>query len=129
VDDVPAPDEIICIGCPLGCRVTVRIDKRGKIAQMKGAECKQGEKYVQKEFTSPVRTLTATVRTGSERFPLLPVRTSRPVPRDTLRDMMLETAKIKVKPPVEVGEVIARNVLDTGSDLIATSEWHGQSGS
>jgi CxxC motif-containing protein len=122
---MPAQEKINCIGCPLGCRVTVRIDKKGKIAGMEGAECKQGEKYVQKEFSAPVRTLTATVRTGSESYPLLPVRTSLPVPRGLLRDIMLETVKIKVKPPIEAGDVIAENVLDTGSDFIATSDWRG----
>lgn len=118
-------ETIICIGCPLGCRVTVTQDKKGKIASIKGAECKQGEKYVLKEFENPVRTLTATVRTGDESYPLLPVRTSSPVPKKLLTDIMLQTAKAGVKPPVKAGDVILKNVLNTGSDLIATSDWPG----
>ncbi|MDY6795155.1 MAG: DUF1667 domain-containing protein [Actinomycetota bacterium] len=120
-----ARETIICIGCPLGCRVTVAQDKKGRITQIKGAECKQGEKYVLKEFENPVRTLTATVRTGDESYPLLPVRTSIPVPKILLADIMLQTAKARVEPPVKAGDVILKNVLKTGSDLIATSDWSG----
>lgn len=126
---MPGRNEIICIGCPLGCRVKVKIDKKGRVIGTKGAECKQGEEYVIREFTDPVRTLTATVRTSSEAFPLLPVRTSRPVPKGLLGDIMLKTAEIEVEPPVEVGDVIAKNILNTGSDLIATSSWQAQAGS
>ena len=122
---MPARETIICIGCPLGCRVTVTQDKGGRITGMKGAECRQGEKYVLKEFEKPVRTLTATLRTGDESFPLLPVRTSRPVPKKLMPDIMRETVKAEVEPPVAVGDVVLKNVLKTGSDLIATTDWRG----
>lgn len=123
-----ARETIICIGCPLGCRVTVETDRRGRIAGTKGAECKEGEKYAAREYSAPVRTLTATVRTGSEEFPLLPVRTSSPVPRRRLADIMKETARIVAGPPVETGQVIAENVCGTGSDLVATCGWRGEPG-
>lgn len=124
-----APREtVICIGCPLGCRVTIVRDKKGKVTGMKGAECKQGEKYVLKELQNPVRTLTATVRTGDESFPLLPVRTSRPVLKTKLTDIMLETARVKAKLPVKAGDVIVKNVLKTRADLIATADWPGSKG-
>jgi len=120
-----AKETIICIGCPLGCRVTVTKDKKGRILGMKGAECKQGEKYVLKELKNPVRTLTATVRTGDEGFPLLPVRTSRPVLKTLMKPIMKETVNARVKPPVKAGDVIVKNVLKTGSDLVATTDWPG----
>jgi CxxC motif-containing protein len=124
-----APREtVICIGCPLGCRVTVVQDKKGNITGMKGAECKQGEKYVLKELQNPVRTLTATVRTGDESLPLLPVRTSRPVLKVMLKPIMVETAKVKARPPVKAGDVIVKNVLKTKADLIATTDWQAGAG-
>jgi len=124
-----APREtVICIGCPLGCRVTVVQDKKGNVTGMKGAECKQGEKYVLKELQNPVRTLTATVRTGDESLPLLPVRTSRPVLKVMLKPIMVETAKVKARPPVKAGDVIVKNVLKTKADLIATTDWQAGAG-
>lgn len=106
--------------------MTVTQDRKGGVAAIKGAECKQGEKYVLNEFKNPVRTLTATVRTGDENFPLLAVRTSRPVPKRLMADIMRRTAGLKPKPPVNAGDVVARNVLRTGADLIATSAWPGK---
>ena len=119
-----APREtVICIGCPLGCRVTAVLDRKGDVTSLGGAECKQGQKYVLEELKNPVRTLTATVRTGDEAYPLLPVRTSRPVLKLLMRSMMRETAKIWVKPPVKAGDVVARNVLKAKVDLVATADW------
>jgi CxxC motif-containing protein len=115
---------VICIGCPLGCRVTVQKDRKGT-ATLKGAECKQGEKYVLEELRNPVRTLTATIRTGDEAFPLLPVRTSRPVPKTLLQAIMGETATAAVKAPIKAGDVIVENVLKSKADLIATADWPG----
>jgi CxxC motif-containing protein len=120
---VPGRDTVICVGCPLGCRVTVSQDKRGRVTAVKGAECKQGERYVLKEFANPVRTLTATVRTGDDSFPLLPVRTSRPIQKGLMERIMLQTVGIRLKSPVKAGDVVVKNVLKTGSDLIATADW------
>ncbi|NPV59342.1 MAG: DUF1667 domain-containing protein [Actinobacteria bacterium] len=116
-------ETVICIGCPLGCRVTAVTDRKGTVTALKGAECKQGQKHVLEELRNPVRTLTATVRTGDESFPLLPVRTSRPVLKVMLRPIMRETAKVKVKPPVKAGDIVIANVLKTGADLVATADW------
>jgi CxxC motif-containing protein len=124
----PRQETIICIGCPLGCRVTVLRDKKGNVTGLKGAQCKQGEKFVLKELENPVRTLTATVRTGDEAFPLLPVRTSRPVLKTLLAPIMAETAELEARPPVKAGDVIAKNVLKSKADLIATADWPGPRG-
>lgn len=123
VIEVPPREMIICIGCPLGCRVKISQDKKGKVVAIKGAECKRGEKFVLKEFSDPVRTVTATVRTGEDSFPLLPVRTSRPVPKERVHEIMLETVRARVTPPVKAGDVIVKNVLKTGADLVATTDW------
>lgn len=121
-------ETVICIGCPLGCRVTVTRDRGGKVTSLKGAECKQGQRYVLEELKNPVRTLTATVRTGDESFPLLPVRTSRPVLKTMLGPIMRETAKLWVRQPVKAGDVVLKNVLKTKADLVATADWPGPGG-
>ncbi len=122
---MPARETVICIGCPLGCRVRLSLDKRGKVISLKGAECKKGEKFVLKEFENPVRIVTATVRTGSPSFPLLPVRTSRPVPKELIEEIMLATVTADAAAPVIAGDAIVRDVMKTGADLIATTDWPG----
>ena len=120
-----ASETVICIGCPLGCRVSVTLDRRRGVTRIAGAQCRQGERYVLKELREPVRTLTTTVRTVDEGFPLLPVRTSRPVLKKLMADIMRETAGLRVKPPVRCGKVLVSDVAGSGADLVATTDWKG----
>jgi CxxC motif-containing protein len=111
--------EIICTGCPLGCRVALKISDDGEIESMIGNQCKEGKKYVTAEFKSPVRTFTATVLVeGGSR--LLPVRTDMPVPKSKLKELMYAIAKVRVKQPIRAGQEIIPNILGTGANLIAT---------
>ena len=114
--------DIICINCPLGCRVTLTINDSGEVVSVAGNECKKGEKYVVDEFKSPVRVLTATVLTEGSAQVLLPVRTSKPVGKNMLAKCMNALGSIKVKPPVKIGEVVITNIAGTGVNLVSTDE-------
>ena len=57
--------ELTCIGCPLGCSITVTLEN-GEIKDVAGYTCKRGHDYARKEVTNPTRIVTSTVRlTGS----------------------------------------------------------------
>ena len=43
--------ELTCIGCPLGCAVTVEMEG-GEILKITGNTCKRGEEYARKEVTN-----------------------------------------------------------------------------
>lgn len=113
-------EKIICIGCPLGCEAEVYMEKEE--IKVEGCKCKQGIKYVVSEYKNPVRVLTATVLTNNPGRPLLPVRTDAPIPKSKLRDGMRKIAGIRIKGPVKCGDVIEKNFLDLGVNLIATSD-------
>ena len=111
--------EITCTGCPLGCRVTLTVSPDGNIESLTGNQCKEGTKYVTAEFQNPVRVFTATVLTeGVSR--LLSVRTDKPVPKSRLRELMCAIAKVRVKPPVRMGQEIVHDILGTGANLVST---------
>ena len=118
-----AEPEIICIGCPLGCRVKLTVNKKGEITDINDYQCKVGKKYARQEFKAPVRILTATILTeeSSERA-LLPVRTNKPIHKEKLKEGMQLLPKIRVKPPIKMGEVIIPNILNTGADLVSSDE-------
>lgn len=96
---------------------------QGKIAAVRGAQCREGEKYARGEFRNPVRVLTTTVRTDRHDAPLLPVRTSRPISKALLAKAVLVARDCRIKTPVKMGDVLVKNVLKTGADLVATSDW------
>ena len=91
-----AEQTIICIGCPLGCNVTLKIDKKGEIEALTGNQCKEGKEYVIAEFRSPVRVFTATVltETGGR---LLAVRTDKPVHKGQLKELMRAAFQASVR--------------------------------
>jgi CxxC motif-containing protein len=114
--------EIICIGCPLGCHVKLSINEKGEVESFSNNKCKEGKKYAEAEFKSPLRVLCATLLTEGSLHPLLPVKTNKPIPKDKLRESMYTLSKIRVKPPIRIAQVILSNVLGTGADIVASQE-------
>jgi CxxC motif-containing protein len=89
------------------------------IENITGNRCKEGKKYVAAEFRSPVRVFTSTVLTeGRNRF--LSVKTDRPVHKSQLKELARAVARIKARPPVEMGQEIVHDILGTGANLIST---------
>lgn len=44
--------ELICIGCPMGCALTVELDG-GAVVSVRGNTCPRGDAYARKEVTAP----------------------------------------------------------------------------
>lgn len=111
--------DVICVVCPNSCAITVKQMPDGKLL-MEGQGCKRGEQYASDEFLAPKRTLATTVRIKGAFIPLLPVRSSVPVPKERLNDILDLLARIEVQAPFKCGSVVVQNVLGLGADIIAT---------
>jgi CxxC motif-containing protein len=111
--------EVTCIECPTGCTVAVTVED-GVAVQVEGFGCRRGRDYAVAEVEHPVRTLTTTVPSQGLSVRMIPVRTTRPIPREMRSLVMLEIRKVRVTHPVDVGDVIIPDVLGLGVDLIAT---------
>jgi len=120
--DKVAEVNIICVGCPVGCTVSLAIGDDGKLAAITGCKCKAGKKYVVEEYKNPVRVLTGTIVTQDSAWPLLPVRTAAPIPKAKLLPGMRVLAKTRIKPPVKIGDVVISNLLGTRVSVVATSD-------
>jgi len=111
--------EMICIGCPLGCFLSV--DYVGETIQnIIGNRCKVGLKYAEKEIFDPERTLTTTVKVRNGHLPLVSVRTSNPIPKNRIFDAMTLLAKVEVEAPIRIGEEIIENLFNTNVSIVAT---------
>lgn len=109
----------ICITCPIGCDMDVETED-GKLLSAKGHICPRGEEFVLQEITRPVRLLTTTVRIKGTEFSMLPVRTDKPIEKWLLFQAMEELACIEVQAPVEMYDIVVRNVAGTEANVIAT---------
>lgn len=114
-------NEMICILCPLGCKMDVqeKKDQPGELS-VRGHQCKEGRVYAHEEYNNPTRTLTSTVVINGALLPRLPVKTRKPIPISLIYDAVEEISKVSVKGPVKKGSVVIDNLLGTGTDVIAT---------
>ena len=68
---------LTCIGCPLGCAITVTMDG-GNVVSITGNTCKRGSDYAAKEVStcdSRIVTSTVCVRGGS--IPMVSVKAAQ----------------------------------------------------
>ena len=110
--------EIICIMCPLGCRIKVQVEGK-EVKQVEGEGCKKGVTYAQQEVTFPGRILTTTVLTDSPEMPLLPVRSNKALPKEKLMACMKQISTHSVTGSVQLGQAVIENILGLGADIVA----------
>ena len=106
---------LICICCPMGCHLKVNIEEN----KVSGNGCKRGIDYGISEITNPVRVITTTVKVKEGELPVLPVKTKGAIPTDHNSKCMEELKKLEVVAPVSVGEVILKDILGTGIDIVS----------
>lgn len=108
--------ELICINCPQGCHLSVDTEAK----TVTGNTCKRGETYGLNEVTNPVRIITSTVKVEGGVHPVLPVKTKSAIPKDMNFRCIEELNKVIIKAPIIMGDVIIKDILGTGVDVVAS---------
>ena len=111
---------LTCIGCPLGCALTVSMNQ-GEVLSVEGNTCKRGAEYARKEVTNPTRIVTSTVRVVGGKEMTVSVKTRTDIPKDKIFDCIKALKDVVVEAPVSIGDIIVENVVNTGVDMVATS--------
>lgn len=109
--------EVICICCPKGCHLNVD-DENGY--SVTGNGCARGIEYGKKELIAPTRVITSTVRINGAAYVRCPVKTSAPVPKGMINEIMEKLDDVVLTAPVSVGDVALENVCDLGIDIVVT---------
>jgi len=111
--------EITCIVCPIGCKIIVKTDgKNCKI--LDGNKCKQGLNYAKSEALDPRRVLTSSVLVENGDWPLVSVKTSVPIKKKNISNVLKEIRSKRSMAPINSGDIIIKNVAKTGAAIIAT---------
>jgi CxxC motif-containing protein len=111
--------KITCIICPIGCEIKVQYED-GKVISIEGYQCKKGIPYAEEELFHPKRTLTTTMLVRDGELPLVSVKTSKPIPKDRVFDVMDCISQAEVDASVNIGDTLLENVLDLNADIVAT---------
>lgn len=110
--------DLTCIGCPLGCSLTVTMEN-GEVTAVSGNTCPKGDAYARKEVTDPTRIVTSTVRVTGGSAAMVNVKTASDIPKDKIFDCIEALKSIAVEAPVKIGDVILADAAGTGIDIVA----------
>lgn len=116
---------LTCIGCPMGCQVTITYEKKGESVDMDsinvtGNTCPRGKEYAISEVTNPTRTVTGTVGVNNRDGVVVSVKTKDPIPKGKISEVAEKLLTLTVDAPVKIGEVVCADICDTGVDLVVT---------
>ena len=110
---------LICIGCPLGCPLTVEMEGN-EVKSVSGNTCPRGDAYAKKELTNPTRIVTSTVRVSGGKLAMVSVKTQSDIPKDKIFECVKALKDVDMVAPVKIGDVVLENVAGTGVNVIAT---------
>ncbi len=110
--------ELICIGCPLGCSITVTMNNTD-VVSVTGNTCPRGDAYARKEVTNPTRIVTSTVRVQGGVSPMVNIKTASDIPKSKIFDCANALRDVVITAPVKIGDVVLSDVAGTGVDVIA----------
>ncbi|MBS7526156.1 DUF1667 domain-containing protein [Fusibacter paucivorans] len=108
-----------CIICPNSCQMTV--EASGDTYNVTGHKCARGKAFAISEITNPTRTLCTTVKVNASYLPVISVKTSGPIPKNRLMDVMHVLHAITVNAPLTCGEVVVHDILGLGVDIVTTT--------
>ena len=104
--------ELICIGCPMGCPLTVTLDG-GAVVTVQGNTCPRGDAYARKEVTAPTRIVTTTVRVTGGVLAAVSCKTRTDIPKDKIFAVVRALKAVTVAAPVTIGQVVLPNAAAT----------------
>ena len=108
----------ICLMCPRGG--PIEIPESDGIISVTGNTCKRGESYGISEYTSPKRVITSLI--NLQDGGVVSVKTNDLVDKAKIFDILNELSGVVVSKPVKIGDIIVKNILGTGVDIVATRE-------
>ena len=110
--------EMICIVCPVGCHISVNTETY----EIKGNACPRGAVYGKEELTAPKRVVTSTVKIKNAIDNRCPVKTEQAIPKELNFKLMEELKNIELTAPVKRGDIVIKNVFNTGVDVVVTKD-------
>lgn len=100
----------------------VFVNEENKVILVENALCNRGEAYAKDEIQSPKRSLTSTIKVIGGNLPLVSVRSDRTIPKEKIQEALIELRKLELQAPIEYHQIIIRDLLGTGANIITTKK-------
>ncbi len=116
--------ELVCISCPVGCRLEAERNDDGSLT-VTGNQCPKGEEWAREEINAPKRVVTTTVAVdaggrGKNDRSRVPVRTDKPLPVESIAPLLQKLHSMTVQAPVRLGDIILGDFEGTGVNVTAS---------
>ncbi len=111
--------KLVCVTCPVGCELKVTHEGKN-VLEVEGHQCKRGVEYAEQEIADPRRVVITTVRVKGGFHPLVPVRSTEPVPKAKIFPILRRLREVELEAPVEMHQVVLPNAEGTGVDVVTS---------
>lgn len=107
---------IQCKVCNLSCNLQIeKIDKQYKVT---GNRCNRGKEFGLKEIEEPDRIITGRALLKNGPMSRVPVKSTDLIPSEKVDEVMEIIKNTVVYAPVNKGEIVIKNILNTGVDIV-----------
>lgn len=110
--------QAICNRCLKKC--ILEIEKQDTLLEVSGNQCDEGIKYAEEEIKNNSGILTTLVRIKGASSNVVPVKSSKPIEKQLWVDCSKALSRIYVGAPVKIGDIVCKNILNTGVDIICS---------
>lgn len=112
---------VVCTVCPNGCVINADYTTEDDF-HASGNKCSRGLAFAKDECFDPKRVYTGTVCVDNGLKNRVPVRSTKPIPKDDLLPCAETLKEIHLEAPFGIYEIVIKNLFGTGSDIVTTME-------
>jgi Uncharacterized protein with conserved CXXC pairs len=110
--------EVICNSCNKMCILS--IDKYENNIDIYGNKCDEGINYANIEINNNKSIFTTLVRIKGAKYNVVSVKSSKPLDKNIWIECSKALGRLYVGAPIKAGDIICKNILNTGADIICT---------
>lgn len=110
--------QTVCNKCEEYCVIDIKtVDD---VVEIIGNKCKEGLEFVDRDLQSSKDILTTLVRIKGGYVKVVSVKSDRPIEKKLFLKCSRALSRINVGAPIKIGDVVCKNLLNLGIDIICT---------
>ncbi|OFI04993.1 hypothetical protein CLOACE_20130 [Clostridium acetireducens DSM 10703] len=110
--------KIICKQCKKNC--VIEIEVNGDNIKIINNPCEKALNYINNRLLGNKHIFTTIVRAKGAMCNVVPVKSSKPIDRKLWFDCSKALSRLYVGAPINIGDVVCKNILNTSIDILCT---------
>lgn len=110
--------EFICDMCNKRC--ILKVNKYDDTTDVYGNRCSKGVDYSSIKINDNKDIFTTIVRIKGAKYNVVPVKSSKPLDKKLWIECSKALGRLYVGAPIRVGDIVCKNILNTGADIICS---------